>query len=202
MAPKLVLASQSVPRKLLLERLKIPFTVMPSAISEDQMPGESPMDLVERLSVEKALTVAKRLQPDELSYIIIGSDQVAMFNNTVYGKPGDYENAFKQLKLFNNQIIEFITGLCLVKLDADGTLETKYTYEISSIKLRNLTDQQIENYLHKDQPYQCAASFKIEGLGISLAEQIDTRDFNAIIGLPMIQLIQGLKDLGLDVLTR
>ena len=200
MAPKLVLASQSVPRKLLLERLKIPFAVMPSAIAEDQKSGESPIDLVERLSIEKAQAVAKKLEPEHQSYIIIGSDQVAVFNNTVYGKPGDYENAFRQLKLFNNQTIEFITGLCLVKLDADGTLETQYTYELSSIKLRNLTDEQIESYLHKDQPYQCAASFKVEGLGISLVEQIDVKDFSAIIGLPMIQLITRLETLGLSIL--
>ncbi len=206
-ALQLVLASQSLSRKLLLQQLKIPFLTMPSEISEDPRPGEQPIDLVERLSREKALEIAHRLQAQDnyiqgQCYIIIGSDQVAVFNNTVFGKPGSYENAREQLKLFNNNIIQFITGLCLVKLSADGITQVEYTSEISSIKLRKLSEQEIENYLHKEQPYQCAASFKIEGLGISLVEKIDAPDFNAIIGLPMVQLINNLKKLGLDVLRQ
>ena len=205
MKPVLVLASASPSRRSLLEQLKVPFDILPADINESQQLGEQPMDLVERLSTEKALAVAHRIKQQskqqDQSYIVIGSDQVAVFNNQVYGKPGNFKKAQEQLQLFNNHVIEFITGLCVIKLTPNEQDQVIYTKEISKIKLKNLSNEQITSYLNKEQPYGCAASFKIEGLGISLVESIDTRDFNAIIGLPIIQLIYILNKLNLDILS-
>ncbi|MBP9722209.1 MAG: septum formation protein Maf [Gammaproteobacteria bacterium] len=192
--PEVILASQSVSRKLLLERLMIPFQAIPAHIDESQLPDELPMQLVERLSKEKALKISKNLPPKK-PVIIIGSDQVAVHDNKIYGKPGNFEKAFEQLSLFNNSTIEFITGLYVTNLT-----DHYYIHEISKIKLKKLTDQQIKNYLNKDQPFECAASFKIEGCGISLVDNIQTDDFNAIIGLPIIKLIKILDLLGFNIL--
>lgn len=216
--PEIILASQSIPRRLLLEKLKIPFSMIVPDIDEQAKPHEKPIELVKRLSIEKSQAVIKKIsQISQVSgitennnntqtRIIISSDQIAVFKNKIYGKPGDFNNAKTQLQLFNNNIIEFITGLCVTKYSASTSYnnsDTDYIYHhvISKVKLKNLTETQIENYLQKEQPYQCAASFKIEGLGISLVEKIETEDFNAIIGLPIIKLVNILEKFGVDIFS-
>ncbi len=200
--PELILASQSPSRKLLLEQLKIPFTILPANIDESPLPEENPEKLVERLSKCKAHAVIDKITANSTpnDKIIISSDQVAVCENNIYGKPGNFENAYEQLKFFSNKTIEFITGLCIISLTFSSKKtvrqEEYYYKEISKIKLKKLSDQQINNYLKKEQPYQCAASFKIESLGIALVEGIDTADFHAIIGLPMIKLVDCLNKLG------
>lgn len=191
---KIILASQSKPRKLLLNQLNLEFDTIPANIDESQLDNETPLDLVERLSIKKATTVANSLSllNNNNNYLIISSDQVAVFNNKIYGKPVSYIKAVEQLKLFNNNIIKFITGLCVLEYKDNKINDIQYTYEVSKIKLKNISKQQISNYLHKEQPYQSAASFKLEGLGICLIETIDTKDYNAIIGLPILKLINML----------
>ena len=198
--PQIILASQSVPRKQLLERLKIQFTVIPANIDETPLINEQPLQLVERLSKQKAQAVLNTLKNKELksNCLIISSDQVAVFQNRIYGKPGDFARAKTQLELFNNNTIEFITGLC-VCLNSKNQQEMIYDYEISKIKLKNLNETQISNYLHKEQPYQAAASFKIESLGISLVEQVQTADYTAIIGLPLLKLTSIFEQVGFDI---
>lgn len=199
--PQIILASQSVPRKQLLERLKIQFTVIPANIDETPLINEQPLELVERLSKQKAQAVLNTLKNNELksNCLIISSDQVAVFQNRIYGKPGDFARAKAQLELFNNNTLEFITGLC-VCLNSNNQQEMIYDYEISKIKLKNLNEAQISNYLHKEQPYEAAASFKIESLGISLVEQMQSADYTAIIGLPLLKLTAIFEQVGFDIL--
>jgi MAF protein len=207
--PEIILASQSKPRKELLSKLKIAFSVIPAHIDESPLPNESIYHTVERLSTTKGATILEKLLVEKLKnketpndLIIISSDQIAAFNNQIYGKPGNYANALQQLKLFSGQTIEFITGLCVTKYNHHTTQhETIYCHEISKVKLKNLNDTQIKNYLEKEQPFNAAASFQLESLGISLVEKLETDDYNAIIGLPIIKLIKILNKLNLDILS-
>ena len=200
---EIILASQSVPRKLLLERLQCDFKIQPANIDESPLLNEHPLELVERLSTSKARTVLASLSDSSKqtkNHLIIASDQIAMVDNVIYGKPHNFDNAIEQLTKFSGKTIEFITGLCVIN-QVGQQEQTIYTKEISKIKLKQLSHAQIKNYLLKDQPYQSAASIKIESLGIALTESISTPDFNAIIGLPLLKLIQILERLDIDILT-
>lgn len=204
--PEFILASKSKARKELLERLKLEFSCLPSDIDETPNAQETPMELVERLSKSKGQAILKQITQKNSSksqqIVIISSDQVAVSNGIVYGKPGNHTNAIKQLNIFNNNTIEFITGLNIILYNSKNNKVDKNIYDsvISKIKIKSLTESQIAAYLEKERPYECAASFKIEGLGISLVESMDTEDFSAIIGLPLIKLVKTLKDLGIDIL--
>ncbi|MDH5593661.1 MAG: Maf-like protein [Gammaproteobacteria bacterium] len=184
---KLVLASTSPFRKELLQRLDIPFETASPDIDESPQPGETPEQLVARLSEQKARAVAKQF-PDSL---IIGSDQVATLDDNIIGKPGNHENAVKQLQNASGQRVVFYTGLCLLNT-ASGNTQTEVIP--FSVTFRKLTDEQIENYLKKEQPYNCAGSFKSEGLGIVLFEKLEGNDPNSLIGLPLIALVDMLKN--------
>lgn len=202
--PKIILASQSKSRKLLLDKLKINYGVIPANINESPLTNEKPEDLVSRLSKNKAITVFNLIK-EEKNYkqdtIIIASDQVAVINNQIYGKPENYSNACEQLRLFSNNTIKFITGLAVISYNSNTKKQSYfYTHEISEIKLKKLTNEQINNYILKEEPYECAASFKVEGLGISLVDGINCRDFNAIIGLPIIKLVKILSKINIDIL--
>ncbi len=210
--PEIILASKSKPRCELLEKFHIKFRVLPSNIDETPLPNEQPLDLVERLSKEKAKFVLNNILLDprntnlnaKNNYIIISSDQVAVVDNKIYGKPGNYENAVEQLQTFSGKELKFITGLFVLPYGEFITRGNKngiYSYEVSTLKIKELHENQIINYLRKEQPYDCAASFKIEGLGISLVDSIITEDFNAIIGLPLLKLSKVLTKLNLDVLN-
>lgn len=197
---KLVLASSSLYRKELLERLQHTFQAISPNIDESRQPGESPEDLVKRLSEEKA----RALSTDFPNHLIIGSDQVAVLGNAtakyksplapnlkILTKPGCYKTAFKQLKSQSGKRVTFLTGLALVNSKTNSAEVDIVTTEVV---FRKLTDEEIIHYLHQDTPYDCAGSFKSEGLGISLFDSIHSSDPTALIGLPLIRLGQMLRN--------
>ena len=188
----LVLASTSPFRKQLLQRLGLVFETLSPEVDETALQGESAEALVKRLSEAKARAGARQY-PDAL---IIGSDQVAVCAGDVLGKPGNHENARRQLVRLAGHRVSFLTGLCLYDA-ASGRLELDLVpYHVT---FRDLTDQQIERYLGAEQPYNCAGSFKSEGLGISLFESMQGEDPNALIGLPLIRLVSWLNQAGIAV---
>ena len=192
--PTLVLASTSPFRRELLSKLRLPFATAAPDIDESPLPDEEPESLVKRLSLEKAKAVA----PDHPQALIIGSDQVACVDNQVLGKPGSHDKAMQQLKLTSGKTVTFLTGLTLYDA-ASGNSQT--LCEPFRAHLRELTEQQIENYLQREQPYNCAGSFKSESLGIALFSKLEGEDPNALVGLPLIRLIDLLKQFGVDVLS-
>ena len=190
---KLVLASSSPFRKALLEKLQLDFECDSPDIDETASPVESIEDMVKRLSESKARALADS-HPDAL---IIGSDQSASLNGQVLHKPGNFETAFKQLKAASGKAITFYTGLCLLNT------QTQYVETVCEpyvVKFRTLDDSEIENYLNREKPFNCAGSFKSEALGISLFESMQGDDPNTLIGLPLIQLCRMLKEQGMPVI--
>lgn len=189
---KIVLASSSKYRRELLEKLQIDFIYDSSDIDESPQANESASALAVRLASEKAQAMAKKY-PDHL---IIGSDQVATYGNTLLGKPGDREKAFLQLKAQSGQKVTFFTGVCVVN-SASG--DTFTDLDICKVYFRNLSDSQIQRYLTIEQAFDCAGSFKSEGYGIALFSKIEGEDPNALIGLPLIKLIKLLGQCGLAI---
>jgi len=190
---KLVLASSSPFRKALLDKLHLQFETDSPDIDETPLAAESIESMVMRLSEGKAKALTTK-HPDAL---IIGSDQSAALNGHVLHKPGSYEVAFEQLKAASGQTITFYTGLCLFN-SKSGQSET--ICEPFIVKFRELSDTEIENYLKREEPYNCAGSFKSEALGISLFESMRGDDPNTLIGLPLIQLCRMLKENGMPVI--
>lgn len=191
---KLILASTSRYRRELLSRLKLPFEVASPNIDETPLPGESPSATALRLSVLKAQAVAAQF-PDSL---IIGSDQVLMLGSEQLGKPGNYENAFVQLKKMQGKAMVFHTALTLLN-SKSGHVQTQDIPTV--VHIRPLSDAQIETYLKREEPYDCAGSAKSESLGIALMERMDSPDPTALIGLPLMALTQMMMNEGVDVLT-
>lgn len=189
---KIILASTSVYRKQLLERLGFDFVCEDPELDERpfQELGLSPQDLAERLAYEKARAVFNRY-PD---CIVLGGDQLGEIEGQILGKPHSFENAFSQIKMMNNKSHSLITSICIL---SPGN-EKIYT-DITKLKMRNLSDDQIKTYLNKDEPYDCAGSYKLECLGISLFESIDGDDHNSIMGLPLMKLAQIFTDLGVRI---
>jgi septum formation protein len=190
---ELILGSTSIYRKQLLERLQIPFRTVAPDIDETPQPGEKPQELVGRLALEKARHVAAQ----NPSSLVIGSDQVAVHNGKIVGKPYTHDVALEQLIAANGRRISLFTGLALVNGDTGEEQMEVIPFEVV---FRNLTEQQLENYLHKEQPYHCAGSVKSEGLGIALLERFEGEDPNTLIGLPLIRLIRMLEKAGMSVL--
>jgi septum formation protein len=190
--PRLVLASTSAYRRELLSRLQIPFDVASPETDESALPGESPAATAERLSAEKARAVARRF-PDAL---IIGSDQVAYLGNLRFGKPLTRERAIEQLHAMRGHTVIFHTGLCLLN-SASGRQQVCGVP--TEVTFRQLSDAEIERYLDKEQPFQCAGSAKSEGLGIALLSRMQSDDPNALIGLPLIALCNMLRNAGLTL---
>lgn len=190
---KIILGSSSIYRKELLQRLKIPFETISPQIDEAPLCNESPEETASRLAVAKARAVA-RIHPQAL---IIGSDQVAVVGDLHLGKPLDHINATEQLRLVRGKEVIFYTALCLLN-SATGRLQMRVIP--SYVKFRQSSDQQIENYLLKERPYHCAGSAKSEGLGIALIEQMTGDDPNALIGLPLIALVDMLTDEGVVII--
>ncbi len=182
----LILASTSPFRKELLARLHIPFDTYAPSVDETPRPQESPNDLVQRLAESKA-RAAQAVYPQAL---IIGSDQVAVLENEIFGKPCSHSQAVHQLTAMSGQQLDFLTSLCLL-----NTRDNRIQSDIVpfSVKFRQLTPSQIENYLQIEQPYNCAGSFKSEGLGIALFEKMIGTDPTALIGLPLIRLTTMLE---------
>ena len=186
-AKKLILASTSVYRRELLERLRTPFSVVSPKVDETPLPNESTLDLALRLARAKAAAVAM----DHPDAWVIGSDQVADLCGAAIGKPGNFERAMAQLQLMRGATVTFHTALCLMHGDAESTLSIP-----TEVTFRKLSDEVLEAYLHAEEPYDCAGSAKSEGLGISLLETIKSDDPSALIGLPLIALSGLLRDAG------
>lgn len=182
MSEQLILASSSSYKKSLFERLGIEFTALSADIDESPLASELPIPLVKRLSEQKALAIATL----NIDSWVIGADQVGSVENKILEKPGNYENAYKQLQIQSGKSVYFHCGITLAKQSSNGTI-TKIT-EISTTEVifRQLSDTDIKAYLEKEQPYDCAGSFKSEGLGISLFDQIKSNDPTCLIGLPLI----------------
>jgi septum formation protein len=189
----LILASSSIYRQQLLRRLGIPFTVASPEIDETPLSGEPPPQTALRLAEQKARALAGQF-PDAL---IIGSDQVAVLHGQALGKPGNNDNAVKQLNAASGQTLMFHTALCLLD-SGNGTVQLATA--TNEVKFRSLTPEQIERYLETEKPYDCAGSAKSEGLGIALIEYIRGDDPNALIGLPLIELTTMLIRAGISVI--
>lgn len=190
---QLVLASTSPYRKDLLERLQLDFVCARPEADETVLPDERVEDMVVRLAELKARAVAAQY-PNAL---IIGSDQSAVLNGTILTTPGDYDHAVVQLRQASGQRIVFQTGLCLLNT-SNGNVQTACVP--FTVVFRTLTAHMIEQYLKKEQPYNCVGSFKSEGLGIALFERFEGDDPNVLIGLPLIKLIEMLNNEGFSVL--
>lgn len=193
MSTTIVLASSSPFRRELLKRLGLPFEALSPHVDETSNSEETPDALVRRLAVAKARAVAAQ-RPTAL---IIGSDQVAMYNGTRVGKPRNHADAVKQLRAASGRKVVLYTGLALLNA-ATGRIQDDVVP--FGIYFRELTDAQIENYLRKEQPYDCAGSVKSEGLGIALLERFEGDDPSALIGLPLIRLVRMLEQEGVTVI--
>jgi MAF protein len=189
-----VLASTSPFRKSLLEKLNINFECAKPETDESPQINETPQKLVERLATEKASAVSISF-PNSL---IIGSDQVAVCDDEILGKPHTFENAVKQLTKFSGKCVTFYTGLCVLD-SLDNSV--KSLVEPFHVHFKKLTQQEIVNYINAEQPLNCAGSFKSEGLGICLFEKLEGDDPNTLIGLPLIKLVKLLKEHDFDVLS-
>ncbi len=196
--PRLILASTSRYRRELLERLRLPFETIAPEVDETPLPGETPPDLCERLSLAKAHAVARR-HPGAL---VIGSDQVAACDGEPVGKPHTHERAVAQLQRMSGRAITFHTGLALVRHGVSGDDFEQVLRVQVEVVFRNLSLDEIETYLRLEQPYDCAGSAKCETLGIGLLEAIHSDDPTALVGLPLIATCRLLRAAGLDpVLT-
>ncbi len=190
--PPLVLASTSPYRRQLLERLGIPFETAAPRTDETRLDDESPEALVQRLARDKARAVAAE-HPNAL---IIGSDQVACIDDRILGKPGDRARAMAQLREASGRAVTFYTGLSLLN-SGSGRFQTRC--EPFRVHFRELDDDQIARYLDAEEPFDCAGSFKSEGLGIALFKRLEGDDPNALIGLPLIRLVEMLNNEGVQI---
>lgn len=189
----IILASTSIYRSQLLSTLQIPFQTASPDVDETPLPGESARQTSQRLSQLKAQAVAQQF-PDAL---IIGSDQVALLEGKQLGKPLTHDNAVRQLRSMRGKTVDFFTAVSLFN---SGNSEMQTALAETKVSFRDLTDDEIERYLHKEQPYHCAGSAKSEGLGIALIQSIKGDDPNALIGLPLIILIDMFKKQGVNVI--
>ena len=189
----LILASSSIYRRELLTRLQLPFSCITPDVDESPLENELPQTTALRLAQVKAIKVGLS-HPNAL---IIGCDQVATLDNIQLGKPLTHDNATKQLRLMRGREVVFHSALCLYN---PVTLNMQAEVVPYVVTFRNLSDAQIENYLIKEQPYQCAGSAKSEGLGIAIIEKMTGEDPNALIGLPLIKLVSMLQNEGVNVI--
>ena len=181
----IILASSSEYRRHLLTPLIPSVQCISPNIDESILPEESARDYVSRLSLQKAQAIAQTIDKNQKKALVIGSDQCAVLNNKIITKPNNAENAFQQLRASSGKTVTFYTGLSVINTETESTQISCETYEVT---FRNLSDAQIKTYLEKDQPYDCAGSFKAEGLGITLFEKMHGDDPNTLIGLPLIKL--------------
>lgn len=183
----LILASTSPFRAELLARLGLPFSTFAPDINETPIPNESPVDMVLRLTQAKAQAAIEAFP----QHLIIASDQCAVCDNDIIGKPADHQHAIDQLSRFSTKRITFLTGLCLLN---SQTGQSQIDCVPFHVQFRQLEADQIDRYLKAEKPYNCAGSFKSEGLGISLFKKMQGDDPNALIGLPLIRLIDFLAN--------
>lgn len=197
MSLPILLASSSVYRQQLLEKLQLPFECASPDIDESVLSGENPEDYVHRLAIAKAKALADKYP----NHIIIGSDQCAVLESEgqqqILGKPHTIENAILQLSQASGKRVKFLTGLCVFNSQSQQELSM---VEPFSVYFRDLSRQQIEHYIEQEMPLDCAGSFKSEGLGIRLFKALEGRDPNSLIGLPLIALVDLLEQQGIRVL--
>ncbi|GAA0685960.1 7-methyl-GTP pyrophosphatase [Marinobacterium maritimum] len=191
MLPTLVLASSSPWRREILDKLGLPYRTKHPEIDETPLPDESAAALVSRLAEEKARAVA----PAYKDALVIGSDQVAVLDEQIIGKPGTHERATEQLRALSGRSITFLTGLCLLNT---ATGKTHVEVVPFHVHFRKLSDGLIEDYLQHEQPYNCAGSFRSEGAGIVLFERLEGEDPNTLVGLPLIRLVRMLEAEGVS----
>jgi septum formation protein len=187
--PRLILASTSAYRRELLGRLRLPFDVARPEVDETPHHGESPRDLAVRLAHAKAHTVASRQTDDAWA---LGSDQVAELDGRPLGKPGGRDAALAQLQAMQGRSVRFHTALCLAHPDGRSFAGS----DLTEVAFRVLDDAEIARYVDAEQPFDCAGSFKSEGLGICLFERIDNQDPAALVGLPLIATCRLLRRAG------
>lgn len=193
MARQLVLASSSTYRRALLQKILPQFEAAAPGVDESPHPGEAPVELVQRLALAKARALAGKFS----DALIIGSDQVACLDGDILTKPGNFANARQQLQRCSGRRVEFATGLCLLDARSD---EHDLLCEPFSVLFRELEDAEIDAYLRAETPYDCAGSFKAEGLGICLFESLQGKDPNTLVGLPLITLATLLRQRGVNPL--
>ena len=189
---RLILASTSAYRRMLLERLHIPFETARPEVDETPLPDETPDATANRLALEKALAVAPRFD----DALVIGSDQVAHIGSEVLGKPGTVERAHAQLRRMSGQTVVFHTALALVNTRTGARTVASVPTEV---RFRTLSEAEIVRYVEKEMPLDCAGSAKSEGLGITLLDALSGDDPTALIGLPLIALSRMLREQGLEL---
>ena len=192
MQTKIILASSSLFRRQLLDRLQLEYESHVPAIDESVIAGEDASTYVCRLAEAKARHVAQN-HPDA---VVIGSDQCALLNDQILGKPGSHENALQQLRAAQGKTVVFHTGVSVIKLSTGFNAVDDVPFEVD---FRVLSDQQLDHYLHVEQPYQCAGSFKAEGYGSCLFSKMRGDHPTALIGLPLLRLITMLENAGVEV---
>lgn len=190
----IILASTSPFRQQILEKICSGFQCIDPQVDEQAVNNETAPQLVARLAEAKAQACAGRFA----NHLIIGGDQVAVINDQIIGKPHNFDNAFKQLKQASGQVITFYTGLCLYNSQSGNS---QVVVEPFKVHFRELSDEMITNYLNKEEPFNCAGSFKSEGLGIALFSRLEGKDPNTLIGLPLITLIELLNNEGVEILA-
>ncbi len=194
MAKPLILASTSVYRKELFSKIGIPFITLKPSFDEDFVKNKlldekkSPIEIAEALSLGKSTSCLSQLSSKE--QLILSGDQLVHFNGKILGKAGNFNKALEQLQILNGQTHELITAVTLLSTDIKFHLN-----HITRLKMKKLTTKELENYLKKDTPYDCAGSYKVEKSGLALFEKIDCDDFSAIQGLPLMWITQKLKEL-------
>lgn len=189
---RLVLASTSAYRRMLLERLLVPFETAKPEVDETPLPDETPAATANRLALEKALAVAARMD----DALVIGSDQVAHIGNEVFGKPGTVERAHTQLRRMSGNTVIFHTALAVVNTRSGEQLIDSVPTEV---RFRTLSEGEIVRYVEKEMPLDCAGSAKSEGLGTTLLEALSGDDPTALVGLPLIALSRMLRSQGIEL---
>jgi MAF protein len=190
---RIVLASTSPYRRLLLERLSLPFTVEAPGVDEAPTPGESARSLALRLAQEKARAVALRAP----RALVIGCDQAVECDGRIFGKPNDPEGAHATLRALSGRIVRFLTGICVLNTRTNACHAAVEPFDVT---FRPLTDAQIRRYVEVDRPFDCAGAFRSEGLGIALVERMRGEDPHALVGLPLIRLVDFLAREGVSPL--
>lgn len=192
---KLVLASTSPYRRMLLEKVVPNFVCAAPHTDETAQKNETAPELVERLAIAKAKALAEQYP----THFLVGSDQVAVVDGAILGKPGNAENAIQQLTAARGKVVTFYTGLAVYD---SATQRLQSCVEPFEVHFRDLTDAEIKGYVALEQPFNCAGSFKSEGLGISLFERLHGDDPNSLIGLPLIKLLGMLREWGMNPLIK
>jgi len=189
---RIILASGSPYRKQLLDRLQLAFECRSPDIDESLLDGENADEYVRRLAAAKARVIAQ----SEPAAVVIGSDQCAVLDGRILGKPGNHANALQQLRDAQGKTVVFHTAVCVMRFVDDFCLLESVPFEV---EFRRLADSQLEHYLRVEQPYQCAGSFKAEGYGSCLFRRLAGDDPSALIGLPLLKLTTMLESAGIEV---